>query len=232
MACGNAATIHMNAPVGVDSKNMFPVLTQANQISRKHFDEDSRFAFLILASTIRMPSAAAAAQTSNGDIYFPKIAPEATTDREVGLYRLPGAMASGADNSGVATSMRCTNYSAVPERLHFWIMDDAGTILINTSTILAGRATSTYSTNATVSMTETSLTSPGFRNGSIILPPRRRTFTARVDPRRDDSCAHRRRGEPRPRQPATGIAGVTDGEPSGAHASSAPEGARSIARLA
>ncbi|WP_424360409.1 hypothetical protein [Methylocystis parvus] len=112
--------------------------------------------------------AVAAAQTT-GDRYPVQVAPQAVTDTEVVVYRLPGAMSSGVSNTGVATSMRCTNYSQAPETLHFFVDDAFGNIVIDTKYVLGGRDTYAFSTNATASMAELILGAPAFMNGTMRL---------------------------------------------------------------
>jgi hypothetical protein len=80
----------------------------------------------------------------------PAPASAAITDPEVIIYRFPGVRDNGgADNTGVATSFHCTNFSGGTENIRFVTRDLDGTLKSNHLVQFVHLATITVSTHAT-----------------------------------------------------------------------------------
>jgi hypothetical protein len=78
-------------------------------------------------------------------------APAAATDQIFIIYRASGVKDnSGAPNGGVATSVHCTNTSAVSERLNIVVRDSVGNIRATATFTLDSFHTFTASTHETV----------------------------------------------------------------------------------
>ena len=77
----------------------------------------------------------------------------AVGDAEQILYRVSGVRDNGgADNTGVATSFHCTNFSGVFETIRFVIRGANATVLANTALGLNHLETGTMSTHPTLSI--------------------------------------------------------------------------------
>ena len=75
----------------------------------------------------------------------------AVGDAEQILYRVSGVTdTGGADNTGVATSFHCTNFSGVTETIRIVIRDSNTTILANVPFSIAHLQTKTASTKGTI----------------------------------------------------------------------------------
>jgi len=84
---------------------------------------------------------------------LPTQAPGGFGDAEEILYRVSGVRDNGgADNTGVATSFHCTNFSGVFETIRFVIRGANATVLANTALGLNHLETGTMSTHPTLSI--------------------------------------------------------------------------------
>jgi len=88
--------------------------------------------------------------TAAAALTFVQPASAATTDPEVIIYRFPGVRDDGgANNTGVATSFHCTNFSGATESLRLVTRDFDGTQKTNVSNNIHHLATMTFSTHFT-----------------------------------------------------------------------------------
>ena len=79
-------------------------------------------------------------------------------DQEVIIYRFPGVLSHpGAENTGVATSFHCTNFSGVTENFRLVIRDQTGTLVSNNLFPILHLQTLTISTKGTAAYVETAL---------------------------------------------------------------------------
>ena len=82
------------------------------------------------------------------------LASAAETDRVKLLYRVAGVTDFGADNSGVATSFLCSNFSDVTEAVRVQVRDDAGRDQGRATANIPPLNTVTFSTHATSMFTD------------------------------------------------------------------------------
>jgi len=77
-------------------------------------------------------------------------------DPEIIIYRFPGVRDDGgADNTGVATTFHCTNFSGATENIRFVTRDTASTLKSNMSGQVPHLNTITVSTKGTAAYLET-----------------------------------------------------------------------------
>ena len=97
-------------------------------------------------------------------------APAGVNDPEVIIYRFPGVRdTGGADNSGVATSFHCTNFSGATESVRMVIRNDFGGLITNVLISIDHLQTITRSTKLTVAYTDISLGSGFLAQGTIAI---------------------------------------------------------------
>jgi len=91
-------------------------------------------------------------------------------DAEVIIYRFPGVRDNGgADNTGVATTFHCTNFSGVPETIRIVVRDFDSTLKANLPFVVIHLATLTMSTHQTTFYSDGSLSAGVVAQGTAAI---------------------------------------------------------------
>jgi hypothetical protein len=98
------------------------------------------------------------------------VGPAAVGGTELILYRFPGVFDNGGiDNTGVATSFHCTNFSGAPENIRFVTRAADGTLLTNAAFTVNHLVTFTVSTHATQFYTDITLGTGAVQQGTVAI---------------------------------------------------------------
>ena len=92
-------------------------------------------------------------------------------DPEVIIYRFPGVRDNGgANNTGIATSFHCTNFSGVPENIRFATRQFEGSLISNEVFFVLHLQTATVSTHETFAFgSEASLATGSVAQGTTAI---------------------------------------------------------------
>lgn len=110
-----------------------------------------------LAIPLTLPAAAQDRATLGNDV-----APMATTDPEVMIYRVAGVVDSGGGpDFGTATAFMCYNNSRVTEKVRFRLINWIGVVISGKIMFIAPKGTRTAATHPTLALLEDLSLAPG-----------------------------------------------------------------------
>lgn len=110
-----------------------------------------------LAIPLSLPAAAQDRATLGNDV-----APMATTDPQIMIYRVAGVVDSGSDlNLGTATAFMCYNNSSTAENVRFRLLNWNGAVSADKTMVIPSKRTRTATTHLTLALLEDLSLAPG-----------------------------------------------------------------------
>ena len=124
---------------------------------------------LAIASLVALPIAGTGQAQTRAEGQAPQVRafPNLTP-----IYRIAGVIDDGAPaNTGIATTVSCTNFKASTAQVQFVVRHPNGPVLANPTFNILARATFTASTHGTFLAAENAILTPGslIRQGSMII---------------------------------------------------------------